>query len=54
MKCYCVKCKRKTETVDMELFSLKNNSQMLKGICLNCGSKKSTFIKKENINEIYY
>ena len=47
METYCVKCRTKTETVDMKLSTTKNNTLMLKGTCLECGCKKSAFVKKE-------
>lgn len=42
---YCVKCKKKTETIDIIQVTTKNNRSMLKGICTMCGSKKSSFIR---------
>ena len=41
---YCVKCRRFTETKDIKQITTKNNSQMLQGICVACGTKKSKFI----------
>ena len=43
---YCVKCKKKTATIDIIQATTKNNRSMLKGVCSICGSKKSQFIKK--------
>ena len=43
---YCLKCKRKTESKDIEEVVTKNNRNMLKGICVVCGTKKSKFIGK--------
>ena len=42
---YCVKCKGSTETRDITEMVSKNNRKMKKGICIVCGSKKSTFVK---------
>src|SRR2546425_9198729 len=42
---YCVKCKGKTESVNVTEVTSKNNRIMLKGSCVVCGSKKSQFIK---------
>lgn len=42
---YCVKCKQKTDTVNISHVVSKNNRQMMKGICAVCGSKKSMFVK---------
>lgn len=44
MEIYCLKCKRHTETKDVERAITKNNRNMLKGKCLVCGSNKSKFI----------
>ena len=41
---YCVKCKKKTETLDDTQAITKNNRSMQKGICSVCGKKKATFI----------
>ena len=41
---YCVKCKQKTETIDMIKITTSNNRNMLKGICSICGKNKASFI----------
>lgn len=41
---YCLKCKKKTHTKNIERVKAKNGKPMLKGICDVCGSKKSTFL----------
>src|SRR6478609_9295202 len=43
---YCVKCKKKTESVNVEEVISKNNRRMLKSICSLCRSKKSQFVKQ--------
>jgi len=51
---YCVKCRKFTETRDVKQKTTKNNRQMLQGICVVCGTKKSEFISasgKEFIND---
>lgn len=50
MKIFCVKCKEKTETVDMIQSFSKKNQPMIKGKCLNCNCKKNVFIKKDHSN----
>jgi len=40
---YCLKCKQKTDSVNITEVISKNNRRMLKGICAICGSKKSQF-----------
>ena len=41
---YCLKCKKKTETIDINQVTTKNGRRMLKGVCSVCGSKKSQFV----------
>jgi len=41
---YCVKCRKFTETRDVKQKTTENNCQMLQGICVVCGTKKSKFI----------
>ena len=43
---YCVKCKKKTETLDTIHIITKNNKHMMKGICSICGKNKSSFVSK--------
>lgn len=42
---YCVKCKRKTESVDVKEIISKNGKQMIQGVCNICRTKKFSFIK---------
>ena len=42
---YCVKCKQKTDSINITQTVTSNNKKMMKSICSICGSKKSTFIK---------
>ena len=42
---YCVKCKRHTETTDIELFISRNGRQMQRGVCVVCGKVKTQFVK---------
>lgn len=46
MDIYCVKCKQKTTTIDLEVVQTTNNRSRMKGSCVICGSKKSQFISK--------
>jgi Domain of unknown function (DUF5679)/Phospholipase A2-like domain len=41
---YCVKCKCKTNTIDITEVNTKNNRSMLKGMCSVCGKNKASFI----------
>ena len=42
---YCVKCKTKTDTLNPEAITTKNNKAMIKGKCSVCGITKTQFIK---------
>jgi len=44
---YCVTCKKFTNSKNVQTRKTKNNRLLLIGICVNCGKKKSTFIKKK-------
>jgi len=41
---YCVKCKQKTESINVTEVTTKNSRRMLKSVCSVCGGKKSSFI----------
>ena len=42
---YCVKCKKHTETTDVQLFTARNSRLMQRGICSVCGKTKTQFVK---------
>jgi len=42
---YCVKCKKHTETTDVQLFTARNSRLMQRGICSVCGKRKTQFVK---------
>ena len=44
MSIYCVKCKAKTETTDVQNVLSANGRPMHKGICVVCGKNKSQFV----------
>lgn len=44
-KLYCVKCKKKTDTMDSHISTTINNRKIKKGKCKICGISKSSFIK---------
>ena len=37
---YCVKCRKKTETGNAELVTMKNGRPATRGDCQECGTKK--------------
>lgn len=42
---YCMKCKDKTDSVNMTEAMSKNNRRMIKAQCADCGTRKCKFIK---------
>jgi hypothetical protein len=44
---YCVKCKHKTDTLDIIQITTTNNRHMIKGVCSNCGKRKSSFVSNK-------
>lgn len=44
---YCVKCKQKTDTLDIIKITTKNNRHMCKGVCSICGKNKSSFVSNK-------
>ena len=46
MKAYCLKYKKKTENVDPEISSTRNDTTMISK-CAICGGKKSRFNKTQ-------
>ena len=46
---YCLKCKQKTETIEVQSVQSQNGREMIKGICPICGSKKSVFISMASV-----
>lgn len=47
MKCYCVKCKSKTDCLNPKQTLSKNNKPMVRSTCAECGSKKCSFTKMQ-------
>ena len=37
---YCVKCKARTESSDIEVVTLKNGRRATRATCVPCGTKK--------------
>lgn len=50
---YCLKCKIPTKTKDSTLiFDEKRKTFRVKGTCTECGTKKSTFVDKNQSKQI--
>ena len=47
MEIYCVKCKRKTPSVNIRHTTTKNNRSIVKGECKICGTSKNCFTKSK-------
>jgi hypothetical protein len=45
-KMYCVKCRHKTDTLDIKNATSRNNRAMITGRCAVCNIKKTLFVKK--------
>ena len=45
MKTYCVKCRQNTENLNSKIFKTKNNRLIMQSKCVDCGIKKSRFVK---------
>ena len=49
MLTYCLKCKRNTKSKDAKMIKTKNGRLILSSKCAICGSKKSSFMKEQEI-----
>ena len=47
MLSYCLKCKRKTESINPKISKTTNGKAMILSTYAICGSKKSKFIKQQ-------
>ena len=47
MEIYCLKCKKKTDTINEHETTTKNNRRMFKGKCKICGTTKNQFISSK-------
>lgn len=45
---HCLKCKKKTDTVNPQGHTTAKDRWMVKGACKQCGSGKSMFVSKQN------
>ena len=49
MKAYCLKCKKDTENIDPNISNTSNGKAIILSKCAICGSKKSRFIKNQEV-----
>ena len=48
----CLKCERNSENISPRILRTSKNKTMLLSKCNICGSKKSKFIKEQEVNEL--
>ena len=49
MKSYCSKCKKDTENINPKVSNTSNCTKTILSKCAICGSKKSRFIKNQEV-----
>ena len=49
MESYCLKCRKNTENLDPKVSASSNGRIMILSKCAICGSKKSRFIKHQEV-----
>ena len=49
---FCLKCRKNTESINPRVSKTNNGKTMILSNCAICGTKKSRFIKKQEVNEI--
>ena len=49
MESYCLKCRKTTEKLLEKILSTSNGKVMILSKCAKCGSKKSRFIKNQEV-----
>ena len=52
MESYCLKCKKYTKNINPQVSSTSNGKLMILSKCAICDSKKSKFIKKQEVRGI--
>ena len=49
MESYCLKCKKHTKNIDPQVSSTSNGKLIILSKCAICDSRKSKFIKKQDV-----
>ena len=49
IKTSCLKCKTNTDNIDLKMFKTKNNRLLMQSKCNVCETKKSRFVKKQDV-----
>lgn len=48
---FCLKCKKRTETINLTEIVARNNKKQIKGKWKICGTKKCQFVKNTEITD---
>jgi hypothetical protein len=55
MEICCLKCKKKTDTLNSNKTTTKNGRKQLKGQCKICNTNRNQFVKNDDkLKEVYY
>ena len=46
---YFLKCKKDTATINSKMVKIKNNRLLMQSKCSVCGTKKSRFVKEQDV-----
>ena len=49
---YCIKCRKYTKNINSQVSNTSNGKLMILSKCAICGSRKSKFIKKQEVKGI--
>ena len=52
MKSHCLKCRKDTENINPRAWKTSNGRTMILSNCAICNSKKSRFIKNQEVKEL--
>lgn len=52
MKAHCMRCGEQKEMKDEKLAKTKNGRSMMKGVCVDCGTKMCKFMPKDSSEEM--
>ena len=53
MKSFCLKCKKETENINLRVSNTSNGRKTILSKCAICGSKKSRFIKDQEVKGLF-
>ena len=52
METYCVKCNKNTKNLNSKIFKTKNGTLIMQSKCVDCGIKKSKFVKEQEAKDL--